>query len=155
GVLQVRFQDTVELDALPAGEAQGAVAVSVGQLVQGEILLRRHAAARNLAAHHEHVVLAKPLAAAGLAGVAVLLLIGAVGLQGLVGLLAERIAVFPQFFGDRAAQGTTVLLDPFHGRTARFLDRPFGGPVRALMRFARHTLTPGVESSLSRSIYLY
>src|SRR5262249_13945397 len=80
------------------------------------------------------------LATPSLAGVAVLLLIGAVELQELLVLLAEMIAVCPQFLSDRAAQGTTVLLDPFHGRTTWLLDGPLGGSVRALMHFTRHSL---------------
>ena len=102
----------MELDALPAGEAQGAVGVGVGQLVQGQVLLRRHAAAGDLAADHEHVMLAQSLSAAGLAGVAVLLLIGAVELQQLLVLLAEMIAVLVQFLGDRAAQPRLFSLMP-------------------------------------------
>ena len=46
GRLQVALEDAVELDALPAREAQRAVGVLAGQVVQGEVLLRRHAARR-------------------------------------------------------------------------------------------------------------
>ncbi len=149
----------MKLDALPAGETQSAVAVGVGQLVQGQVLLRRHPSAGDLAADHEHIMLAQSFAAAGFAGVAVLLLIGAVKLEELFILLAEMIAVLPHLFADGAAQGATALLDPFHRRTIRLLHAVFGGAVRVLPRFDRHTfiLPPikAAESSLIRSNYLY
>ena len=61
GLLEIRLEDAVELNALPRGEAQGAVGVLPGQLVHGQILLRRHPAAGDLAADHEHVMLADAL----------------------------------------------------------------------------------------------
>ena len=66
--LRLRLQDAVELDALPAGEAQRAVGVLAGQLVHGQVLVRRQPAAGDLAADHEHVVLAQPLACGGPCG---------------------------------------------------------------------------------------
>src|SRR5438270_196487 len=73
GVFQVALEHAMELDALPGREAQGAVAVLVRDGIDGEILSRGHASAGNLAADHEHEVLADALLLAVLAGVAVFL----------------------------------------------------------------------------------
>src|SRR5579883_527055 len=115
----MRFQHTMKLDALPARETQRAVAVNIGEFIQGQVLLRRHAPAGNLAADHKHIMLAQSLAAAGFAGIAVLLLIGAVKLEKLLVLLAEMIAVFLKLLADRTAQGAAVFFDSFDGGTAR------------------------------------
>src|SRR5262249_55947970 len=58
GGVQIRLQDTVQLDALTTGEAQRAVGMAVRELVHREVLLCRQASARNLAADHEHDVFA-------------------------------------------------------------------------------------------------
>ena len=61
------------------GEAQRAVGVPAGEVVEGQVLLGRQPAAGNLAADHEHVMLADALLAAVLAGVAVFLLVACRG----------------------------------------------------------------------------
>ena len=86
--------------------------VLAGQIVHGEILVRRDPAAGNLATDHEHIMFAEPLGAAALAGVAVFLLIGAVELEQLFVLFAEAVGVLPQFVGDAAAQARLASLIP-------------------------------------------
>ena len=58
GFLQVALEHAVELDSLSRGEAEGPVGVGAGQIVHGQVLLGGQLSAGNLAAHHEHVVLA-------------------------------------------------------------------------------------------------
>ena len=93
----------MKLNALPGREAQGAVAVLVRDGIDGEILSRGHASAGNLAADHEHEVLADALLLAVLAGVAVFLLIAAVELEELLVVLTEMIIVPSQLSADAAA----------------------------------------------------
>ena len=104
GRLEVALENAVELNALAGGEAQRAVRVLASKIVQRQILVRQDAAAGNLASDHEHVVLAQSLGPARLAGVAVLLLIGAVELEQALVLVVEFGSVLLQFLGDVAAQ---------------------------------------------------
>ena len=117
--VQIALDDAVKLDALTAGEAQRPLSILAGQVVHGEVLIRRNPAAGNFAADHEHIVFAEAFGAAALAGVAVFLLIGAVELEQLFILLAEAVGVLPQLVGDGAAQRLTGFLDAFRGRALR------------------------------------
>ena len=71
----------------------------------------RDLAAGDLAADHEHVRLAGLLPMPVLAGVAVVLLIGAVELDQLLVLIVEMIDVPGQVLGDGAAQLPAGFLD--------------------------------------------
>ena len=70
-------------------------------------------AGRDLAAHHEHVRLAGLFPMPVLAGVAVVLLVGAVKLDQLLVLIVEMIDVLGQVLGDGAAQLPAGFLDEF------------------------------------------
>ena len=91
--------------------------MGTGKVVHRQILLRGQPAARDLAAHHEHVVLANPFLLAVLAGVAIFLLISAVELKQLLVLLGEMVGVVQELKADAPAQVPAVLLDSFHSRT--------------------------------------
>ena len=104
GFLQIAFQDAMKLNPLARRETKGAVGISAGQLVHGEILLGGEPAAGNFATHHEHVVLAHAVLLAVLAGVAILLLVGAVEFEQLLVGFAKVIRVRCQFLGNRAAK---------------------------------------------------
>ena len=95
---QIGFHDAVKLDALARGDAQRVVAVSRGEIVEHAPLLRRHHAAGNAAADHHDVFLA------GLAQVAVVLLIAAVKFQELVVVLAKN--------GRRSASASVAAMVP-------------------------------------------
>src|SRR5262249_53197752 len=110
-LVEIALQHAVKLDALARGDRKRAVAAAVGEIVECEVLVRRDFAARDLAADHEHVVLADAALGAILAGVAVVLLIGAVELQQLLVLIVEVVGVFKKLEGDGAAQGAAGLLD--------------------------------------------
>ena len=84
---QTGFHDAMKLDALARGDAQSVVAVFRREIVEHNPLLRRHHAAGNPPADHHDVFLA------GLAQVAVVLLIGAVKFQELVVVLGEMVGV--------------------------------------------------------------
>ena len=78
---QLPFAHAVQLQRLAGGDAQGAVAVAVGEVILDQVLCGGHHAAGHLGADHEDVLLrATALARCG-AGVAVLLLIHAVELE--------------------------------------------------------------------------
>ena len=67
GGLEVALEHAVELEALPGGDPQRAVAVLVGQSLEREVLLGGDGAGRDRDAHHEAVRLLQPggLAPAG------------------------------------------------------------------------------------------
>src|SRR5437870_6803135 len=116
-VLQVALQNTVELNALPGCEAKRGIAVGAREVIDREVLLGGQPAARNLATHHEHVVLAETLFLAVLAGVSIFLLIGAMKFQELLVMLLKVIGVLEQILANGAAKLPAALLDPFHGRS--------------------------------------
>ena len=149
GLLEVALEDAVQLDALPAGEAQRAVGVLAGEVVHAEVLLGGEPAAGDLAADHEDVVLAQPLAAPGLAGVAVLLLVAAVELDQVLVRVVELVGAGGQFLGDRAAQPAAVFLDQFDRRPLRLAR---GGFVRRhqsiLVAPAREETVRGLSPSI-------
>ena len=81
GGLEVALEHAVELEALAGGDAEGAVGVLVGDPLEREVLLAGDRAGGDRDPHHEAVRL---LQAGGLeraAGVAVVLLVGAVELE--------------------------------------------------------------------------
>ncbi len=103
---QIRLHHAVELDALARGDPQGVVAVSGGQFVEHRPLPGRHHAARDAPPDHHDVFLA------GLAQVAVVLLIRAVELQELIVVLGEMVrAGIIQRRGNGAGQRRNGLLD--------------------------------------------
>ena len=105
GVAQVVLDDTVKLDALTGGDAQGAVAVAGGNVIVSQILLGGEFAAWQLAAHHELVFLA------GLARIPIHLLIRAVKFdQDFAGLTEKGVRTF-QVLRQRAAQAVTFEFD--------------------------------------------
>jgi len=69
----------------------------------------------DLAAHHEHVVLADALFLAALPGVAVFLLVAAVELEELLVVLGEVVGILGQLVGDGAAELPAVFLDVLGG----------------------------------------
>ena len=96
---QVGLEDAVELDGLARGDAHRVIAVAGRQIVEHAPLIGRHHAAGNAAADHHDVFLA------GLAQVAVILLVGAVKLQELVVVLGKMIgARVVQRRGDGARE---------------------------------------------------
>src|SRR6266498_4167988 len=125
-VLEVLLEHAVELDALPRSETQRPVRVLVGQLVHGEVLRRSQPPARDLAAQHEHIVLADAVFLACLAGVAVFLLVGAVKLEQVLVRLTEMVRLGEKVRADGAAQLTAVLLHLRDGRALRRRLRGWG-----------------------------
>ena len=110
----------MELDALPRRESQGAVGVCTSDLVEGQPLLAGHLPAGEFEPDHEHVVLSDTGLGAGLAGVAVFLLIGAVELEELLVLVAKVVGIGPgQLLGQRAAEPAARFLDAFDGGAFR------------------------------------
>ena len=103
GGFQVVFQHSMKLYALAGREAQGAIGIFAGEIVDGQILSGSEAAAGELAADHEHMVLADAGFRSVLAGVAVFLLIGAVELEKLLVGLGEVIDGLYQLECDRPA----------------------------------------------------
>src|SRR5262249_15018039 len=137
-LLQMALEDAVKLDALPGSEAQRAVAVVASQPIHGEVLRRRYTAARYLATDHEHVVLADALFAAGLAGIAVFLLVGAVELEQLLVLIVEMIGVRVKLFRDAAAQVPAAFFDGFDRGPIWRCSLSGRGPCRANLSFSWH-----------------
>ena len=102
---QIIFHDPVELDALPRGDTQGIVAILRGEVVEHAPLLRRHHAAGDAAANHHDVFLA------GLAQIAVVLLIRAVKFQELVVVLGKMAGLrIGERLSNRARERRAVLL---------------------------------------------
>src|SRR5262249_8774662 len=83
-------------------------------------------------------MLAQPRPAARLAGVPVLLRLGAVELDHLLVLLREVVAVLLQLLADRPAQRPTVLLDRLHGGPAWLLGGSARRRVRGQVRLHGH-----------------
>ena len=106
--LQASHHNAVELDALARGDAQSVIAVIRRELIKDAVLLGRHDAAGNPAADHHDVFLA------GLAQVAVVLLVGTVKFQELVIVLGEMVVRrIVERGGNGAGQGRDGGLDFF------------------------------------------
>ena len=112
---QVALQHAVQLQALPRGDAQRGVADLVAQIELGQQLVAGQLAAGNLGADHEAVdfvaACTAAFGAAAGAGVAIVLLIGAVMLQQLGAVLAEMVVAVDQLRADVAAQVVAARLD--------------------------------------------
>src|SRR5690606_4244582 len=98
----------VKLESLPIGDSQSAVAVLLAEIEFAQELGRGHLPPGDAAADHEDEVLV-----AAAAGVAVVLLIGAVKLQQLDVVAVERGGILGQLPGDRAAEIAARLFDAF------------------------------------------
>ena len=106
--LQSGHHDAVKLDALARGDSQSIIAVIRRELVEDAVLFGRHDAAGNAAANHHDIFFA------GLAKVAVVLLIRAVKFQELVVVLGEMVVGrIVERRGNRAGQGRDGGLDVF------------------------------------------
>src|SRR5207237_1166868 len=105
------LDDAVELDALPGRDPQRPVGVTVGERVEGEILLGIEPPARNADAHHElpDLAVAALLALGG--AVAVVTLVDAVKLEEAVAGIVERRRGVGKVPRKIAAQLPALLLD--------------------------------------------
>ena len=136
GGLEVTLEHAVELEALPRGDAQGAVGMLVGEPLEREILLAGHGTGRDRHPDHEGVRLLQPRRFQRPPGVAVVLLVGAVELEQRDVVVAEVGALGAERLGDGAAQVPPAALGDldlgfrFSGHRGRqaFLTRD--GPVR-------------------------
>ena len=128
----------MELETLPGGDPERAVAEPVGQVVEREILLRGHRAGRNGDAHHELPGLLPAFGLAPPARVAVVLLVGAVELEQLEVVVPEVGRLPGQRIADRAPQVTAVALGQLD------LGRRLGGHdvilTRGVMRWRPHSV---------------
>jgi hypothetical protein len=88
GLLELAFDDTVELKRLARGQAQGAIGVATGDLIERQPLLRSADPAGQARADHEAVGGLEFLQAPLLAQIAVVLLVAAVKLEQLRVVLA-------------------------------------------------------------------
>ena len=116
GVLEVRFQHAVELQALPRGDAERGVADFVAEVELGQQLVAGDAAAGNGGADHEAVELGFGGAAvdAGFgAAFAVVLLVGAVVLEELDAVFADEVVAVDELLGDVAARIIAFYLGNF------------------------------------------
>jgi hypothetical protein len=124
GSAQVALGDAVELDGLARGDAQGAVAVAVSQMVEREILRRRQSAGGDAHAHYELPVLLEAGLLQGGGGVAVVLLVGAVELEEGIGRLRHLgRGLVGQLRGDGAPETPALRLDPLDARTRHAAPR--------------------------------
>ena len=112
GRLQPALQHPVELEALPGGDAEGAVGPAVGDFLEREVLVRVERARRQRHAHHERVRLLSALVPA-LACVTVILLIGAVELEQGDVVAFEVAAAAQELLRDGAAEMTSFALGGF------------------------------------------
>jgi hypothetical protein len=129
--LEVSLDHAVQLDGLPRGDPQRAVAVAPRDAVECEPLRGREHAARNAHAQHEGECLLHLLLAALAAQVAVVLEVHAVEFHQLLVVLDDRACdLLVEPLGKRPAQIVARLLDAFVARG--FLGH--GGPVQELSR---------------------
>src|SRR5271166_906661 len=107
------LDDAVKLDALPGCDPERPIGVTIGERVEGEILLRSEPPARNADAHHElpDLVLAALLTLGG--AVAVVALVDAVEFEELIALVVERHSGFGEVARDVTPQLPALLLDRF------------------------------------------
>src|SRR5258705_290660 len=80
---QAGFYDAVKLNALAGRDAQSVVAIARREIIKNSPLRRSHHAAGNTSTDHHDVFFA------GLAQVAIILLVGAVKLQELIVVIRE------------------------------------------------------------------
>src|ERR1700739_1065650 len=101
----------MELNALRCRDPHGAIGVSVGEGIEGEILLGCEPPAWNADTHHElpDFVVTALLALGG--AVAVVALVDSVEFEERVALIVERSAGIAEIAGDVPAQLTALLLD--------------------------------------------
>ena len=118
-LLQVFLHHAVQLQPLPAGDAERGVAQLVAEVDLGQQLVGGQLPAGNAGADHEHVRLAglslHPIGPGGAAGVAVVLLVGAVELEQLATVLAEVIVLVDELLADHAAKVVAFELDGLQG----------------------------------------
>ncbi len=143
----------MELDRLPRGQAQRAVAALQRHLFGGQPLRRRQDAARHPHPRHEAECLLHPLPAAFGAQVAVVLLIDAMEFRQLRVVVGQRSGFdTAQPVGDRAAQQIAAFLDALVGG-----ERPFECPsLGSLIHVAQiaAVATDRVEFGLCRGLIL-
>jgi hypothetical protein len=133
--LQPRFQHAVKLDALTRRDAQRAIGVTVGKIVQREVLVGGQAPARNADPHHElPVLLVAALLALG-GAVAVIALIDAVKFEEAIPGLVERVRRVGEIARQIAAQMAALLLDRLGFRDC--VERGHRGGSQSLSRRAR------------------
>src|SRR5262249_18311 len=109
--LQVALEDAVELEVLPGGDADRAVAPAVCYLVVSDVAVGAATATGDAGPDHQLVVAVQAAPARLLALVAVVLLIDPMKLQDLDVGLVKRRRVLGQLAGDRAAQSAAGLFD--------------------------------------------
>jgi hypothetical protein len=112
----------VQLNALAGGGSQGAVAVLVGEAIEGEIQLWGDIPAGVAGTQHHLIVLLLALGTV----VAVILLVRAMKLKDLNRRFREVVGILQQFAGHGLAQEVTILFDRLHLRRGR----PRGGRSR-------------------------
>ena len=116
GLLEVLLQHAVELQALAGGDAERRVADFVAQVELGQQLIAGDAAAGDGCTDHETVELglaACAIAASFGAALAVVLLVGAVMLQQVRIVFADKLVAVAQLFGDVAGEVVAGQLDGF------------------------------------------
>ena len=106
----------MQLQILPGGDAQRAVAPCAGDVIVGEIRLGGHDPTRDSGADHHHVVLVEAELAGLLAQVAVVLLIDTVELEDHLGVVAEDAGVLEQLVAQGSAQAVAPRLDLLSAR---------------------------------------
>ena len=114
GGFEIRFDDAVQLEGLARGQPHGAVAVSVGDVLHLQELLRRADTGGNAQADHEGERLLHLFLAALGAKIAVVLQIHAVEFHQLRVILDDGAGDFlAQALGQGAAQIGARFLDAF------------------------------------------
>ena len=113
GRLEISLEHAVELEALAGGDAEGAVRVTVGDRLEGEVLGRGDRAGGNGHADHERVrlSLAARLEIAPL--ITGVLLVGPVKFQKLHVVVMKVRRIGRQRLGDRAPQMPAMALGDF------------------------------------------
>ena len=106
----------MKLDGLAGGDAQGAIAVTVGERVQGQVLRAGEAAGRHAHTDHEAVFFFQPLLFQGGGGITVELLICSMEFQNVIAILRHLRAAGGELFGEAAAQAQAGCLEAFDAR---------------------------------------
>src|SRR5215469_12908287 len=101
----------MKLDALPCRHPERAIGMTIGELIEGKILVRREPPAGNADADHElpHFVLAALLALGG--GVAVITLVDPVKFEERIPFTVKRLRLIGEILRDPAAELAALLLD--------------------------------------------